>query len=304
MPARTPAAAAARGHLKQPEVRDDARVRPVVTAGALFTSAKPRRAFDEIISQIREHVLSGELQPGDRLPAERQLAEMFGVSRNTVREALRMLEISGLVTLKLGATGGAFVSRVEPARVARTLSDSLQLTDFSLLDLVEAWIWIESVVLRVACQRMTAGDLDALAANVRDAAALTAHRDWTGKALVHLEFHNLLADTCANPILSVSMRSLVDLMRDVILSVGPIQDRSMVASRSRLLRHLKERDAESAIAETERHLRRLHRLWLDGNYSGSRTTGGRARSALRRRAGAGAAAPTGAQAAVRKGTSQ
>ena len=71
-----------------------------------FRRVQVARAFEDIARQIREELLQGRLRPGDRLPAERELAVQFGVSRNTLREALRSLEIAGLITLRKGAAGG------------------------------------------------------------------------------------------------------------------------------------------------------------------------------------------------------
>src|SRR6266699_5804118 len=68
-----------------------------------------QRIYQEVASQLRRSISEGRLRPGDKLPPERSLSAMFGVSRNTVRDALRALELSGLIELKLGATGGAFV---------------------------------------------------------------------------------------------------------------------------------------------------------------------------------------------------
>ncbi|MFV2173735.1 FadR/GntR family transcriptional regulator [Actinomadura sp. LOL_016] len=236
-----------------------------------FRPARPRRAFDEIIGQIRELLQRGTLEPGDKLPSERDLAEQFEVSRNTVREALRMLEISGLITLKKGSSGGAFIARADPAVVARSLSDTLHLTDFSLGDVTEVRLWIEATVTRVACERMTDDRLAALEDNVRQAAAFTDARDWDRKALVHIEFHNLLADATGNPLMSIVMRSLMDMLKDVVLAVGPSKDDYLVKSRRRLLDRLRERDADGAVAEMESYLKRLHEMWLTGAYPGSRS---------------------------------
>lgn len=69
----------------------------------------PQRIYQEVANQLRRSISQGKLRPGDKLPAERNLAQMFGVSRNTVRDAMRALELSGLIELKLGSAGGAFV---------------------------------------------------------------------------------------------------------------------------------------------------------------------------------------------------
>ena len=79
------------------------------SSGPLFTPAKTQRASEAIYNQIYPMIVSGELKPGDRLPPERELAEMFQRSRPVVREALRMLQQDGLLVTSVGSTGGAVI---------------------------------------------------------------------------------------------------------------------------------------------------------------------------------------------------
>lgn len=240
-----------------------------MTSEVRFKPARPRRAFDEIIAQIRAMIQSGELSVGDRLPSERALAEQFAVSRNTVREAVRMLEISGLVTIKKGATGGAFIARPDAASIAQRLSDAMTLTEFSLSDLTESRMWIESLVVRVACERMSDADLDALQVNVDESVRLSENGRWDERADTMLAFHELLARGTDNPILIILMQSLLDLMRKVVAAVGPLRDPGLLEARFRLMERLRARDPDGAVAVMEAHLRRLHELWLTGAESGA-----------------------------------
>src|SRR5262245_7819270 len=75
----------------------------------MFTKVRVGRVSEEVVKQVQEAIFSGELKPGDRLPPERELAEQFGLSRMSVRDALRTLESSGLVKIKVGSSGGAFI---------------------------------------------------------------------------------------------------------------------------------------------------------------------------------------------------
>lgn len=250
-----------------------------------FRPARPRRAFDEIIEQVRGMVRSGELRPGDRLPAERALAEQFAVSRNTVREALRMLEISGLIKLKRGASGGAFIADADTGKVATSMTDMLELGQLSLTDLTEARTWIESTVLRVACDRMTDEIFARLEANVAEATRLSELKDWEQKAKVNVQFHIILAEATTNPVMVAITQVVMQVMEKVVLAVGPTEGDVVLKSRRRLLKHLKNRDADAAVAEMERYLKRMHKLWIDARYEGAyhasgagtaRAAGGRA----------------------------
>jgi len=241
-----------------------------IMAAPMFKPARPRRAFDEIIDQIRDLVRSGELRPGDRLPAERMLAEQFAVSRNTVREALRMLEISGLIELRRGATGGAFIAQSDSGRVATTMSDMLELSVLSLSDLTEARVWLETIVVRVACERMTSEHLERLEANLAEVARLSDEHDWEKKAVANIQFHNLLAEATENPVMISIMQVIMQVMEKVVLTFGPTENDTVLRSRKRLMKHLRAGDADAAVAEMEKALKRLHKMWLSARYEGAR----------------------------------
>jgi len=77
----------------------------------MFKQAKQNRAFEDVIFQIQDAILQGSLKVGDKLPSERQLREIFKVSRGTLREALRAMEQKGLITIKTGVQGGLLYAR-------------------------------------------------------------------------------------------------------------------------------------------------------------------------------------------------
>ena len=80
-----------------------------VASKSMFVPLSPKRNFEEVANQIKELILSGQLKPLERLPSERDMAEQFNASRNTVREAYRILEETGFIRMKTGNTGGAMV---------------------------------------------------------------------------------------------------------------------------------------------------------------------------------------------------
>ena len=84
-----------------------------------FRPARTVRAIEDIAEQIRNELRSGRLTPGQRLPPERELAKQLCVSRNTVREAMSMLEVAGLLERRIGSTGGAFIAASNSSVVAR-----------------------------------------------------------------------------------------------------------------------------------------------------------------------------------------
>src|ERR671934_449313 len=125
----------------------------------LFAPVSVARASSAIADQIRAAIVGGKLQPGQRLSPERELAEQFGVSRVTVRDALRALEAMGLIEVRVGARGGAFVTVPSGAVVGQTMSDMMMMQAISPEDVVEARLAVELGTVTIACSRATDDDL-------------------------------------------------------------------------------------------------------------------------------------------------
>lgn len=228
-----------------------------------FAPITPQRAFEEIANQIRELVANGKLKPGDRLPAERELSAKFNVSRNTLREALRALELSGMIELRKGATGGAFVRSGSSGVIVNGLRDLYHLGAITPQHLTEARIWISSIVVRVACERITEEDLQQLEENVAAAARAQKAGNFEERAELHNQFHILLASATRNPIIQITVESLMEVMRQFIKVIGPSENPYTLPSRRRLLKHLRDRDADAAEQEMTKFLQRLEIKYLD-----------------------------------------
>lgn len=223
----------------------------------LFRPLRPRRAFDELMLRIRSLIDSGKLRPGDRLPSERSLAQQFEVSRNTVREALRMLEISGVVTLRRGAKGGAFIA--DPQAAGAETIRNLSLTDFSLEDLTDVMRWVCGMTLRAAAPELTEADLAALSRHLDDAETISSDQD---RAVFLVDFYALLARAAGNPLLVVIVESLLDILRTVVARLETHDHRHVIERRRQIIALLRERDVDAAAAELDRHLVLLHAMWL------------------------------------------
>src|SRR5918911_2130991 len=124
----------------------------------LFAPISVARASSSIADQIRQAIVTGQLKEGPRLPPERELAEQFGVSRVTVRDALRALEAMGLIEVRVGARGGAFVTAPTGSVVAQTMSDMMLMSAVTPEDVVEARLVVELGTVTLACVRATPAD--------------------------------------------------------------------------------------------------------------------------------------------------
>jgi GntR family transcriptional regulator, transcriptional repressor for pyruvate dehydrogenase complex len=228
-----------------------------------FAPIKRRRLSDQVSAQIQVRIASGELRSGDKLPPERELAETFGVSRGAVREALRSLERSGLVSLQAGARGGAFIGEGDPSLIGDSFRNLYQLGSVSLDELTEARLWLASTVVRIACARATDADLDRLTANVDEAEELIKAGRFEEKIDVQIEFHNLLASTTRNAVMAMLMGAVMEVMRDFAHAAGGERHALTIKARRRLLDALRKRDADEAVTAMTEHLEDLRLRYRD-----------------------------------------
>lgn len=227
-----------------------------------FQAVKAARAFEEIAAQIRAELASGRLKVGSRLPAERTLAQQFGVSRNTLREALRSLEHAGLIRLQKGASGGAFICEGSGNAITTSLMDLYHVGTITPDQLTEARIWLESVIVREACRRATPEDIKALQQNVEEAAEAAKSGDFQRRAEINLDFHRKLAAMTANPIVVIVMDGLLNVLSKFLQTIGDYENAFVPPSRKRFLKHMAAGDADAAVAEMEAMLKRLQRNYL------------------------------------------
>jgi DNA-binding FadR family transcriptional regulator len=170
--------------------------RPARQTDALFEPVTPGRIFELIVDQIRQLIIDGRLARGERLPSERELAERFHVSRLNVRDALRVLKAQGLLEIRVGASGGAFVTAPTTAVVGEGITTVLLMSSVSPDEVAEARLLIELGTLALAVQRATSEDVGRLRELCdRSQAALAA-----GEYDVELSarFHALLAIAAHN----------------------------------------------------------------------------------------------------------
>jgi GntR family transcriptional repressor for pyruvate dehydrogenase complex len=165
---------------------------------------RPRVQVEE---QLRAAILSGELPAGHRLQSEAELARLFGVSRNTVREGLRSLETQGLISKIPGAGGGSFVQAVDQQSLSRVLQESvgtlIQLGTIGLDDLSALREYLEVPSARLAAERRSGEDVEALRSIVeRQQALLDRDFDTAENSKLNLEFHNAVARVSGNTLLN------------------------------------------------------------------------------------------------------
>lgn len=222
----------------------------------LFAPVSVARASSSIADQIRQAIVTGRLEQGERLPPERELAEQFGVSRVTVRDALRALEAMGLIEVRVGARGGAFVTVPTGSIVGQTMSDMMMMSAVTPEDIVEARLVVELGTVTLACARATDEDLARLRDLADHAAASIADKTYTRE--LSWDFHALVAEAAHNG----AIEGLTQSFRSS-LSLHPIRTRegarahaTTVEEHARILEAIVRRDGETARREMALHLLR------------------------------------------------
>lgn len=189
----------------------------------MFQRVRVGKVSEEVVKQVQEAIFSGQLEPGDRLPSERDLAEQFGLSRMSVRLALRTLESAGLVEIKVGSSGGAFIRAHNFDPLRATLASMLRSKKASILDLAEARKIVETATAELAAQRATAEDLKALRECVE-----AARRSFESGDLNYgphsVNFHAALARAAKNHVLDLTVQSFRASFSDVLEKLLPTQD--------------------------------------------------------------------------------
>ena len=232
-----------------------------------FEPVQTHRTFEMVCQQIRAKLASGELRPGDKLPAERLLASQLNVSRSAIREALRSLEVAGVVHMVKGIKGGAFIREGTPDRMSEVIQDLVHLGAISLSDLTEARIALYEGMLPLVCERATDTELAALAANIATLEAAIRAGESAQRPQLAYDFYHLLGECSHNTAIIYLNDSLARILLEYTLLLSPQQRMpagALLASRRRFLKHLQARNAQKAMEELRRHLRRTHRALWEG----------------------------------------
>ena len=222
-----------------------------------FRPILARRAFEEICERIREQLALGVLKPGDKLPAERDLAQQLGVSRNVLREALRSLEMAGVLRLRKGVKGGAFIQEGDTNRMNDVMRDMLSLGTISVRELSEARIHVLDLIVRLACVSARQSDFEALEANIQRTEVATREGRLLDRVECSREFYKLLAAATGNMVIAMIVDSVTEVhMRFVYAKVASsgVAMARLAEKRSQFLAALRARSVSRATRLMRTHL--------------------------------------------------
>jgi DNA-binding FadR family transcriptional regulator len=212
----------------------------------------------EIVAlEIVRDIVARTLKPGDRLPLEAEMLVHYRVSRSSLREALRLLEVQGLIAIRPGPGSGTVVGRVLPGNLARTLTLYLHMSGATYDQLLDAWMTAEPLLARLAAENPD---------RERVSAALTPflsedhggeHGKW--EIIEGLDFHERVAELADSPVLSLILRTVGFIVTEQVLTNaerGELEER-IVHDHSLLAAAIIAGDVEESGRLMTEHVRHL-----------------------------------------------
>ena len=177
------------------------------------------RISEQIIDQIYSLIISGNLKPGDKMPSERELSDRFEVSRNSIREAIRILEILGFLVSKRG--DGTYIAEMSEDIFEGYISKhNINIEDVNAYEAIEARLMIEPKVVRLAAKRRNLQQLEMLKKLVENIE--TDEKEEKDNANLH--FHRMLAQASQNSVLEATLNFLINYSREVSKKSHRIDD--------------------------------------------------------------------------------
>jgi DNA-binding FadR family transcriptional regulator len=240
-----------------PETPEQLGVRPV------------RRAFEQVADQLRELIVDGTLWVGQRLPTEAELSAQFGVSRATVREALRLLSAEDLVRTAKGSGGGSFVTLPTLAGISERVSSNLGVltlgAELDLEQFLEARELLEVPAARLAARRRSQDDVEALWGSVPDEPlSLASEQQFTHNR----DFHFRLVEASGNPLLSIASEPVFSVLQTHLRRTdqSASDQRSINECHRRIATAIEDGNEDGAAEASHRHLELLRpgyeRAWM------------------------------------------
>jgi GntR family transcriptional repressor for pyruvate dehydrogenase complex len=220
-----------------------------------FKPIQVPRAFEQVCSQIRSDLASGHLKPGDKLPAEREMATQFRVSRGAVREALRTLENAGLLVI---GRDGTRVSTGAPELITQSLHDMVLLGRISIMELLRVRTILLTQATRLACEEGLDEDFDRLDENIRKIESLLEGTKYDERREAALDFYRIVVECAKNAALSLLVESINKVMRQFLTTATRGTAYNLIGFRRNILNLLRARNSDAAAREMQDYLQAFH----------------------------------------------
>ena len=226
-----------------------------------MTSFKPLKKVSlasEVEAQIKDSIISGRFNIGDKLPSERELVEQFQVSRVTVREALRNIQHLGLISTKRGIQAGAYVSAPDSGPITRSFQNLIEMGKLTPTHLIDARLIIEPEIARNAAINCKEEDIQRLR-ELLDRAKSYAKISCKEARLINVQFHHEVAKINKNPIMVFISESITQIFSAVLIEItqqkiSKMKVLELISEHRDILSAIESKDADGAWRKTRDHL--------------------------------------------------
>jgi GntR family transcriptional repressor for pyruvate dehydrogenase complex len=227
-----------------------------------FEAVKANRISQHIVEQIRSAILAGELKIGDQLPSEKDLAKHFGVSKSSLREAYRVLEAYGLLEIRQGMSGGAFIKGVDFTTVKDSLVNYFFFQNPGLRNYTQIRTFIEPEVVKICAAKNTPKDIEYLENNI-----FAMEQEPDGKSFISdldIAFHKKLVDITENTIISLIVESIQAALINIKQLVHTDEQflKMVCDDHKKIVNALKKHDPEAASKAMLDHINKVEKGML------------------------------------------
>ncbi len=229
---------------------------PPVPAG-IVPLRRVRKSYEQVADQLRELIVSGRLVQGERLPTETALARQVGVSRATVREALRLVAAQGLIRTSKGVGGGSYVTMPTVRHISESLSSNIALLaaarDLTLEELIEVRVLLEVPAARLAARRRRLDDVEVLRGTIPpDNPSLDTHTEFVHNR----DFHATLIESCGNALLRIAAQPVFSALQTSLsrTGLGRSFHTAIHVHHARIADAIEAADEDGAANEMNQHL--------------------------------------------------
>jgi GntR family transcriptional repressor for pyruvate dehydrogenase complex len=225
-----------------------------------FKPLRSEKFAQEVANQIKASIFDGIYVSGDKLPTENDMAGMFGVSKVTIRQAVRILESSGILFTRQGIDGGIFVAEADATAVSSYLSDMLKLKRVKQSDLTMTRLIFEPDISAMVARVWQSEDLKEIYANIQQANMALSTGDLGSVRMLNLTYHRLICALTRNPVIIFSLNSVLDVLEENVFKVK--LDREFVhkeiIEHEVIIEKIKKRNPEESRREMHKHIRCVH----------------------------------------------
>lgn len=230
-----------------------------------FKKTKRMKSYQNVVDQIQTAICDGHLKDGDKLPSEMKLTKLFDTSRGTIREALRVLEQKGLVSIKTGVSGGPTVKEANTRPMSDSIALLIQHQKVSLHHLAQFRNLLEGHIASTAATMADTSDLKSLKTILKKALShiKTNPSGWETFHLLDAKFHMLLAKIARNPLIEANLKTIHQNIHIYFHQYLPFSESLLMDNYNDLVKiteAVEKKDALAAKIAAENHVTKFNQL--------------------------------------------